>query len=144
MPAGSQVSSRPATRSQGNPSGRAASWRHHCRRNSVTAALSRDSCRSPASDRARHTVGVEATGPVSGARCASAWKSLIASPPAISTRARSASSWPRSYNGLEPGRRIGREPRPQAGPLGQQPQRQQPGVGGQTLVIADKFQASGP
>ena len=100
------VSSRPATFSHGNPSGRAASRPHQCRRNSVTAVLSRDNCRSPASDRARHTVGVEGTGPVSGARCASAWKSLIASPPAIRTRARSTRSWPRSYSGLEPRRRI--------------------------------------
>src|SRR5208283_1776741 len=103
------VSSRPATRSQGNPAGRAASWLHQCRRNSTTAALSRDNCSSPASDRARHTVGAEGTGPISGASCASAWKSLIASPPAISTRARSAKSWPRSYNGLEPRRRIAAE-----------------------------------
>ena len=103
------VSSRPATLSQGNPSGRAASRDHQCRRNPVTAVLSRASCRSPASDRARHTVGVEGTGPVSGARCASAWKSLIASPPAISTRARSVRSWPRSCNGLEPRRRIAAE-----------------------------------
>ena len=34
------VSSRPATCSQGNPSGRAASRSHQCRRNSVTAVFS--------------------------------------------------------------------------------------------------------
>jgi hypothetical protein len=86
------VSSRPATLSQGKPSGRAASNPHQCARNRVTAPVIRFSCSSPASDNARHTVGVEATGPISGARCRSAWKSLIATPPPISTSARSTST----------------------------------------------------
>ncbi len=75
------VSSRPATLSHGNPSGRAASSPHQCRRNDVAAALTRVSCTCSTSDRARHTVGVEGTGPITGARCRSPWKSLIASPP---------------------------------------------------------------
>jgi hypothetical protein len=112
------VSSRPATRSHGNPSGRLASTSHQCRRNPVTAALTRASCSSPASDSARHTAGVDASGPVTGARCRRPWKSLIASPPRISIRARSRNTWPRSCTGSN---HRGRQPRPQPGPLGQQP-----------------------
>ena len=66
------VSSFPATCSHGNPSGRVASRPHQCRRNPVTAVFTRASCSSPASDSARHTVGVEGTGPITGARCRSA------------------------------------------------------------------------
>jgi hypothetical protein len=60
------LSSRPATRSHGNPSGRAASSPHQCRRYAVTTALT--SCRSPTSDRTRHTVGFDGTGPITGLR----------------------------------------------------------------------------
>lgn len=45
----------------------------------------------------RQTVGVEATGPVTGARCRSPWKSLIASPPGSGATARSIASWPRPW-----------------------------------------------
>ena len=88
--------SRPATRSQGNPCGRAASSPHQCRRNVLTAVLTPASCSSPASDSARYTMGVEATGPITGARCCTPWKSLIASPPRICATAMSIRTWPRS------------------------------------------------
>jgi hypothetical protein len=65
------VSSRSATTSQGKPSSRAASRLHQDRRNAVTAALIRPSCTAPTSPNARHTVEVEGTGPVTGARCRS-------------------------------------------------------------------------
>ena len=100
------VSSRPATVSQGNPSGRAASSPHQCRRNTVTAVLIRASCRWPTSARARHTVGVDGIGPITGARCRRPWKSLMASPPSSWVTARSTSSWPRSYSGVNPRRVI--------------------------------------
>ena len=75
------VSSRPATLSHGNPCRRAASSPHQCRRNEVIAAFDRVSCTGPISDNVRHTVGVKATGPITGARCRNPWESLIASPP---------------------------------------------------------------
>ena len=90
------VSSRPATLSHGNPCGRAASRAHQYRRNEVAAALTRVSCNGPTSDRARHTVGVDATGPITGARWRRPWKSLIASPPRTWVRAMSIRTWPRS------------------------------------------------
>src|ERR1022692_4956363 len=102
------VSSRPPPRGQGTPSGLLASTPRQCRRNLVTAVLARASCSSPASDSARHTVGVDGTGPITGARCRRPWKSLIASPPRISISARPGSTWPRSYTGSNPGRRSSR------------------------------------
>ena len=55
---------------------------------------------------ARHTVGVDGIGPITGARCRRPWKSLMASPPRIRVTARSTSSWPRSYTGMNPRRVI--------------------------------------
>ncbi len=69
------VSCRPATVSHGNPSGPAASNSHQCAWNAVTAALRRLSCSSPTSASARHTVGVEGTGPTTGPRCPKPWRS---------------------------------------------------------------------
>jgi len=37
-----------------------------------------------------------------------------------------------------------RQPGPQPGPLGQQPQRQRPGEPNQAIIIADEFQPSSP
>jgi len=61
---------------------------------------------------ARHTVGTEGTGPMTGVRCFSAWKSLIASPPRTITSARSTRIWPRSYTGSNPRRAIAADNRP--------------------------------
>ena len=80
------VSSRPAILNHGKPSRRWASSPHQCRRNPVTAVFTRVSCNSPTSESARHTVGVDGTAPITGARCRRPGKSLIASPPRICVR----------------------------------------------------------
>ena len=43
--------------------------------------------------RSCHTVGVEGTGPITGARCRSPWTSLIDSPPRIWVSAMSIRTW---------------------------------------------------
>jgi hypothetical protein len=107
------------------PSGRAASRRHQCRRNSGTAALSRDSCRSLASDRARHTVGVEGTGPISGARCASALENRQSPHRPRSAPGPGRPGAARGHiTGWNPADASPLPARPQAAPLGKQPQRQ--------------------
>ena len=61
----------------GDPSGRDFGIAHRGRRNGQVP-VDRVTCTASASSRARQTVGVDGTGPISFSRCARAWKSLIA------------------------------------------------------------------
>ena len=86
----------------------------------------------------------EGTGPVSGARCAERLEvaDRLTAGDQDQSQVDQELAAVVQRAGTPAHRR--REPGPQPGPLGQQPHRQQPGVGDQPLVIANKFQASSP
>jgi hypothetical protein len=107
--------------------------------------FTRASGTSPTSESARHTVDVEATGPVTGPRWRKPWKSLIASPPRTWVTGHVEQDLTSVIDRVEPPpRHRRRQPSAQPAPLGQQPDRQRPGEPDQPIIIADEFQPVGP
>ncbi|MCA1682315.1 MAG: hypothetical protein LC700_04220, partial [Actinobacteria bacterium] len=107
--------------------------------------LIRASCSSPTSASARHTVGVEGTGPITGPRWRKPWKIADRLPTQDLRHRQINQRLTAVIDRVEPApHHRRRQPGAQPGPLGQQPHRQRPSEPDQAIIITDEFQPVSP